>query len=135
MNLKNIEVEHIKMFMPQDYPILALIVVLLIGMVLLMIIKIKKLDTLSNNKPTKVLSLIILVLVLSNIAVLAIPQAIKNRAKDHYRVIIKNEETIEKIIKINEDQYNFLKKLKTKDAFGEKFTKEEINRTKAILIK
>lgn len=97
--------------------------------------KIKKLGTLSNNKPTKVLSLIILVLVLSNIAVSAIPQEIKNRAKDHYRVIIKNEETIEKTIEINKDQYNFLKKLKKKNTFGEKFTKKEINRTKAILIK
>ena len=123
------------MFMPQDYLIIVLIIILLIGITFLMMRKIKKLGTLSNNKPTKVLSLIILVLVLSNIAVSAIPQEIKNRAKDHYRVIIKNEETIEKTIEINKDQYNFLKKLKKKNTFGEKFTKKEINRTKAILIK
>ena len=100
-----------------------------------MIVKINKLSTLSNNKPIKVLNRIILVLFLSTIIVSAIPQTIKNRTKDHYRVIIKNEETIEKTIEINKDQYNFLKKLKMKNTFDKKFTKEEINRAKAILIR
>ena len=136
MNLKNIEVEHIKMFMPQDYLIIALIIILLIVITFVMISKINKLSISSNNKTAKVLSQIILVLLLSNIAVLTIPQEIKNRAKDHYRVVIKNEEIIEeKTIEINKDQYNFLKKLKMKNTFDEKFTKEEINRAKAILIR
>ena len=120
MNLQNIEIEHIKMVMPQDYLIMALIAILLIGIALLAIVKINKLSTLSNNKPTKILNRIILVLLLSTIIVSAIPQAIKNRTKDHYNVIIKNEETIEKTIKIDKDQYNFLKKLKRKDIFGKK---------------
>lgn len=135
MNLQNIEIEHIKMFIPQDYLIMALIAILLIGIALLMIVKINKLSTLSNNKPIKVLNRIILVLFLSTIIVSAIPQTIENRTKDHYRVIIKNEETIEKIIEINKDQYIFLKKMKKKDFLSQKFTKEEINRAKAILIR
>lgn len=136
MNLKNIEVEHIKMFMPQDYLIIVLIIILLIGITFVMISKINKLSISSNNKTAKVLSQIILVLLLSNIAVLAIPQEIKNRAKDHYRVVIKNEEIIEeKTIPINKDQYIFLKKMKKKDFLSQKFTKEEINRAKAILIR
>lgn len=81
MNLQNIEIEHIKMVMPQDYLIMALIAILLIGITFVMISRINKLSISSNNKTAKVLSQIILVLLLSNIAVLAIPQEIKKQSK------------------------------------------------------
>lgn len=134
MNLQNIQLEHIKAFMVQDYLMVVIMIFLSIVITILITNIINNLSLLSDDKINKMLNRAIPLLLISAI-ISTVTYTVINKTKDHYRVIIKNEETIEKTLEINKDQYNFLKKLKRKDIFDEKFTKEEINRAKAILIR
>lgn len=130
MNLQNIQLEHIKAFMVQDYLMVVIMIFLSIVITILMTNIINNLSLLSDDKINKMLNRAIPLLLICAI-IASVTYTVTNRTKDHYKVTIENQETIE----INKDQYNFLKKLKMKNTFGEKFTKEEINRAKDILIR
>lgn len=130
MNLQNIQLDHIKAFTVQDYLMVVIMIFLSIVITILMTNIINNLSLLSNDKINKMLNRAIPLLLIC-VIISTVTYTVINRTKDHYKVTIENQETIE----INKDQYNFLKKLKTKNIFGETFTKEEINRAKDILIR
>lgn len=130
MNLQNIQLEHIKALTLQDYLMMVIMIVLSIIITIIMTNIINNLSLLSDDKINKMLNRAIPLLLISAI-ISTVTYTVINKTKDHYKITIENQETIE----INKDQYNFLKKLKMKNTFDEKFTKEEINRAKAILIR
>lgn len=128
MNLQNIKLEYIKAFMIHDYLIIAILIFLLIMLTVFLINLINDLSSLSNIEINKILNGAIILLITS-IIILTTNQIIINRTKDHYKATIKNQKTIE----INKNQYNFLEKLKIKESLGEKITKDEFDKAKAIL--
>lgn len=95
--------------MSQDCLIITILIFLLIGFTILLISLINKLSFLLNSKVGKILNVAILLLVTSTTIMLIKQMIITN--------------------------IFFLDKLKTKGTFGEKVTKEEVNRAKAILIR